>query len=160
MKPEEWTLILTAVQTVVIVLSFAVLIWQLRQVTRNLQQDAYSRAIEDYTEIAGHLLEKPQLNQFFYEDNAAFQALTADQKDFYNYLGLLFALFERIYLLARRGSIEPRIWASWERWLVDGWFRLRLFDTFWQHERTFFTTDFYEFVDRKYQEFKSRTNIT
>jgi hypothetical protein len=156
MKTEEWTLVLTAVQTIVIVLSFAALIWQLRQVARSLQQDAYSRAIEDYTEIAGRLLDKPQLNKFFYEDNTAFQALTDDEKDFYNYLGLSFALFERIYLLAQRGSIDSRIWASWERWLTDGWFRSRLFDTFWQNERTFFTTDFHEFVDSKYHHFKTR----
>ena len=159
MKPEEWTLILTVVQTIVIVLSLMALIWQLRQFTRSLQHDAYSRAIEDYSQIAGHLLDKPQLNQFFYEDNTDFQALTGDQKDFYNYLGLSFALFERIYLLARQGSIQPRIWDSWERWLIDGWFRLRLFDTFWRRERTFFTTDFYEFVDRKYAEFKERAKV-
>ena len=147
MKPEQWIMILTAVQTVTIVLSFAALIWQLRQVNRSLQQDAYARAIEDYSQMMGHLLDKPKLNRFFYEGNTDFEALPDDQKDFYNYLALSFALFERIYLLSRKGSVEPHIWASWERWLTEGWFRPKLFETFWTNEGTFFTADFYEFVD-------------
>ena len=137
MKPEEWTLILTVVQTIVIVLSLMALIWQLRQFTRSLQHDARPRAIEDYSQIAGHLLDKPQLNQFFYEDNTDFQALTETKRTFTTTLGSSFALFERIYLLARQGSIQPRIWDSWERWLIDGWFRLRLFDTFWRRTNVF-----------------------
>jgi hypothetical protein len=68
-------------------------------------------------------------------------------------MALSFALFERIFLLWKKGDIEPHIWDSWERWLTE-WFRPQLFVVFWSHERTFFTIDFYQFVDQQYQEFE------
>jgi hypothetical protein len=159
MKIEDWTLILSAVQTIAIVLSFAALIWQLRQVNSSLQQDAYSKAIEDYSQMMNHLLQKPNLNRFFYEGIAEFESLSDDEKDFYNYMALSFALFERIYLLANKGAVESGIWSSWERWLADAWFRPKLFEIFWKNERTFFTADFCKLVDTKFTEYKSANQI-
>lgn len=155
MKTEDWTLVLGIVQTVVIILSFGALVWQLFQVNRNLKQDAYSRAIEDHSQMVNRLLEKPRLNRFFYEGVKDFEILNADEKDFYNYIALSFTLFERIYLLSRRGAVEPQIWSSWEKWLVEGWFRLQLFEIFWKNEGVFFTEDFREFIQNRYEEFKS-----
>ena len=72
----------------------------------------------------------------------------------YNYIGLSLALFERIYLLSRKGSIEPEIWASWERWLIGSWFRVSLFALFRESEREYFTTEFAGYIDEKYRQFK------
>jgi hypothetical protein len=155
MKAEDLTLILSVIQTVVIVFTLVALIWQLRQVVRALQQDALSRAIDDYSQMMNHLLVKPNLNRFFYEGIKDFESLSDDQKDFYNYIALSITLFERIYLLAKKGAIEPTIWESWERWLTNGWFRVGLFQTYWANEKTFYTTDFCKYVDDKYEEFQS-----
>lgn len=155
MKTEDLTLVLTAIQTIVILFTFAALIWQLRQVVRALQQDALSRAIDDYSQMMSHLLVKPTLNRFFYQGIKDFESLSDDQKDFYNYIGLSITLFERIYLLAKKGAIEPAVWESWERWLTNGWFRIELFPIYWANEKTFYTAEFCKFVDDKYEEFLS-----
>lgn len=158
MKTEDWALIMTIVQTVVTILTFGALIWQLIKVNATLRQDAYSRAVEDYTQMMNRLLEKPKLSNFFYEGIKSFEELSDDEKDFYNYIALSATLFERIYLLSNKGSLDPEIWQSWERWLIDGWFRVKLFETFWVGEGQFFTKSFQEFVNRELDKFKSKTN--
>lgn len=159
MKTEDWSLILTATQTVIIMFTFVALIWQLRQVVRALQQDALSRAIDDYSQMMSHLLQKPHLNRFFYKGIKDFESLSEEEKDFYNYIALSLTLFERIYLLAMRGAIEPDIWESWERWLTNGWFRIELFQTHWANEKIFYTRAFCKFVDEKLEEFQSNNKI-
>jgi hypothetical protein len=153
MNLQELNLTLSLIETGAIVLSLALVFYQLREVSRGLKENAYDRAVDDYSQMMVQLLDKPNLNKLFYEENAVFKELNDDQKDFYNYMALSFALFERIFLLWKKGDIEPHIWDSWERWLTE-WFRPQLFVVFWSHERTFFTIDFYQFVDQQYQEFE------
>jgi hypothetical protein len=152
MKIEELSLLLTAVQTLIIVLSFIGVIWQLRQFNQNMRYDAYSKAVEDYSRISEVLIDKPYLNKIFYSSNADFNKLDDIQKDFYNYLALTFGFLERIYLLFKKGWINQKTWDSWERWLTQGWFHLDLFEIFWKNERENFNVDFYKYVDKKYKE--------
>lgn len=159
MKTDELIALLTLIQTTFIFLTFVCLVWQLKKLRQSMRQDAYSRAIEDYYQMTNRLIDKPCLNQFFYKGNSDFQALDKPAQDFYNYLALSFALFERIFLLSTKKEIEPRIWASWKRWLIDAWFRADHFDIFWRHERTFFTTDFTAFIDREYQQFTIQNKV-
>lgn len=152
-KDSSW--FWTMVQAIGTVLTFGALIFQLRKINSNLQHDAYSRTIEDYSQMVNQFLVKPELSSFFYEGIKEFEDLTEEEKDFYNYISLSMTLFERIYLLSKKGSLEPEIWKSWEHWLIIGWFRLKLFETYWRTEREFFTKSFQEFVDNKLKEFKS-----
>jgi hypothetical protein len=147
---------LSAIQTVVVVLTLVGVIWQLRQFNRNMQNDAYAKVVEDYCRVSHALIERPHLNKLFYSDHVDFAALDSAQQDFYNYLAIFMGVLERAYLLFRKGWIDEQTWSTWERWLVQHWFRLDLFERFWKAERLFFTVDFYCYVDGKYAAFRRR----
>jgi hypothetical protein len=105
--------------------------------------------------VSQTIIDKPHLNKLFYADHPAFGALESDQQDFYNYLALFIGVLERAYLLHQKKWIDEETWSTWERWLVQHWFKLGLFELFWRSERLFFTVDFYEYIDKKYDEFRS-----
>jgi hypothetical protein len=154
MTTEQISLILTAIQTIIIVLTFIGIIWQLRQFNRNMRNDAYSKAIEDHSRISQILIDKPQVNKEFYANNADFKNLDSAQQDFYNYLALSIGLLERIFLLFKKGWIDQETWEAWERWLIQHWFHIGLFELFWENERRFYSMSFYQYVDEKYQQYK------
>jgi hypothetical protein len=147
MTPEQWTVLLTGIQTFIVILSFAALIWQMRQLNRTLRQDAYARAIEDYSQMGNYLMDKPHLNRFFYAGNPVVEALNDEEKDCYNYVALVMTLFERIYLLNSKGNLDHEIWESWERWLIHAWLPMTMFSVFWNAERQFYTTSFSRYID-------------
>lgn len=147
MIPEQWTVLLTGIQTVIVILSFTTLIWQMRQLNRRLRQDAYARAIEDYSQMGSYLMVKPHLNGFLYAGNPVVEALNDEEKDCYNYVALVMTLFERIYLLKSKGNLDNEIWESWERWLIQTWLPMNMFNLFWDAERQFYTTRFSRYID-------------
>lgn len=147
MTIEKLNLLMVGIQTVVLVLSFGALIWQLKQIARSMRNDAYSRVIDDYSRITERLLESKSLSSRFYEGNNEFKKLSDDEQEYYNYIGLSAAFFERVYLLHRQGGIDASIWSSWERWIQDVWLNSKLFSTFWKNEHRYFTEEFARFVD-------------
>jgi hypothetical protein len=50
MNTEPWSLIVSIINALIQLLAFLALAWQLRQISNNLKQDAYSRAIDDYSQ--------------------------------------------------------------------------------------------------------------
>jgi uncharacterized membrane protein YccC len=81
MNLQELNLTLSLIETGAIVLSLALVFYQLREVSRGLKENAYDRAVDDYSQMMVQLLDKPNLNKLFYEENAVFKELNDDQKD-------------------------------------------------------------------------------
>jgi hypothetical protein len=59
-----WSFIVNSIQTFVIVGSVICVFFQLRQFTKTLHQDAYSKAVDYYVKTNELLLEKPALAKF------------------------------------------------------------------------------------------------
>lgn len=125
-----------------------------------MQNDAYSKVIEDYCRVSQTIIDKPHLNKHFYADHPNFVTLDSSQQDFYNYLALFIGVLERAYILYRKGWIDEQTWMTWEKWLCEHWFRLELFEFFWKSERLFFTVDFYQHIDNRYDKFKEAARLT
>jgi hypothetical protein len=112
----NWTSVAQAIggigTLVVSIVGFFILIRQLRQFHQNMQYDAYSKHIEDYSRITQLLIEKPHLNKFFYSANPEFGKLKDEEKDFYNYLGLSLGFLERLFTLYKKGWIDDITWSA------------------------------------------------
>lgn len=148
------SIILATIQTCIILISAILLLYQLRQFDHSLRQDSYGKQIEFSLNINEMLLHNKSIANQLYQNSADYKGLNDEQKDFYNYLVLVFCLYERLYLLARSKRVEKKAWEAWERWLVQVILHLDLFQLFWNNERTSFHEDFYRYVDTKYDEQK------
>jgi hypothetical protein len=152
MNTEVISVILTAIQTCIIVISAILLLYQLRQFYHNLRQDSYGKQLEFSLRINELLLHNKSVADQFYQNNMDYKNLNDAQKDFYNYLNLTFCLYERLNLLFRAKRVEKKAWEAWERWLVQSIFHLDLFKLVWKSERFSFHEDFCRYVDTKYDE--------
>ncbi len=132
------------------IIGFLVLIRQLKQFNQNMQYDAYSKNIDDYSRLTQLLIEKPHLNKFFYSANAEFGKLKDEEKDFYNYIGLSLGFLERLFTLYKKGWIDQVSYGAWERWFTEQWFSLEVFKVFWEKEGKYFNEDFTEEMNKKY----------
>jgi hypothetical protein len=142
-----WSFIVNTIQTFVIVVSMIFVFFQVRQFNKTLHQDAYSKAVDYYVKTNELLLEKPALTKFFYAKNEGFLQLTEEERDFYNYLGLIVGFYEHLYLLSLKKWIDHRTWESWERWLAQSVLPAELFKVFWKNEGELFHVGFYQYVN-------------
>jgi hypothetical protein len=150
--------ILAVIQTLVIVISAFLFLYQLRQFDRNLRLDAYTKLADYSLQINGFLLGNRAVSGQFYQKNTDYKNLNDEQKDLYDYLALMFGLYERLFLLFRAKRIDQKTWAAWERWLVQVVFSLDLFPIVWRNERTMYHEDFYRYMDAKWHEQKEQTS--
>jgi hypothetical protein len=148
------SLALNALQTVAIVISLAALIYQLRQFSQSLQQDAYTKLAEYSMKISELLLQDQQLANAVYQCNTDYLKLNNTQKALYGYIGLILGLYERLYLLFKIKGIDHKNWKSWDKWLVEANFPLDLFEVFWKNENTSYHEDFCKYVDKSYKMYK------
>ena len=154
-KFEQISLILSGIQTLVIVLSLLAVWRQLKQFNYNIQDNAYTKHLEDYSQLTKILLDKPELNEIFYSKNPIFQNLNKSEKDFYNYSALAAGFLERLWTLRQKGAIEVSTWNTWELWFIEQWFPLNEFETFWQIEGKYFLPGFFDEINQKYKIFKA-----
>jgi hypothetical protein len=146
--------VLTIIQTLVVIISVILFLYQLRQFDHNLRQDVYTKLAEYSIQINEFLLHNRSVSNQFYQKNADYRSLDDTQRDLYNYLAIMLGLYERLYLLFQAKRIDQKIWASWERWLVQVIFPLGLFQIIWRNERTMYHEDFYNYIDIKCHEQK------
>ena len=146
--------VLIAIQTLIIIISAFLFLYQLRQFDHSLRQDAYTKLAEYSMQINDFLLHNKSVSSQFYQKNADYRNLDDEQRDLYNYLALMFGLYERLYLLFQAKRIDQKTWAAWERWLVKAIFPLDLFQIVWRNERTMYHEDFYKYIDTKCHEQK------
>jgi hypothetical protein len=155
MDIQVLSLILNALQTLIITISLGLLVYQLKQFNRNLQQDAYTKLAEYSMKIAELLLQDKELANEFYQRNRDYLKLNNAKKALYDYMGLIFGLYERLYLLFKMKGINQKTWRAWDKWLVDVIFPLDLFGIFWMNEGTSYHEDFCEYVRKKYKIYKT-----
>ena len=148
------SLALNTLQTVAIVISLAALIYQLRQFSQSIQQDAYTKIAEYSMKISELVLQGRALADHLYQHDVDYLKLNNSQKDLYNYLVLIAGLYERLYLLFTIKGIDKKTWSPWERWLIDAIFPLNLFEAFWEKNRTWYHEDFCKYLDKIYKMYK------
>lgn len=149
---------LSIVQTIVVVASLYALWHQLRQFNQNMQYEAYTRHMDDYSRLTEILIEKPELNQLFYCSNSDFAKLENTEKDYYNYLGLAVGFLERLYMFHQKRWSDEQTWVAWELWVTEQWFPQKVFDIFWKNEGHYFVKPFYEWLNKKYLAYKTNQN--
>jgi hypothetical protein len=159
----NWTGVAQAIGSIstliVSIVGFLILIRQLKQFNQNMQYDAYSKHVGDYSRVSELLIEKPQLNDIYYSKNPAVANLRGNEKDFYNFLALVVGFYERLYVLRfRTGWIDEKAWSTWERWLIEQWFPLDLFELFWRNEKGYADVDFAQYIDNKYEQYRATSS--
>jgi|ERR1051325_10211786 hypothetical protein len=153
---EKVSLVFTAVQTIAVVVTLLALWKQLKQFNRNMEDSAYAQHLDDYSRLTQLLIDKPALNDIFYSNAAHFRQLSANEKDFYNYIALAFGFLERLWTLHQKKMIDDHTWKTWDEWFEEQWFPLQVFDIFWQNEGRYFHGGFHDYIELKYNSFNTK----
>jgi hypothetical protein len=151
MKADGITLILDIVQTIVISLSFIVLIWQLGQFNKNLRHSAMTRDFDYYVKVNEWLLNRPKIATMLYSKGSDFARLNRDKKDMYNFLALIFGFFEHMYFLRKEKIISRDQWEAWDSWLNSQIYSNSCFEVFWHNEKYAFRPPFRKYIDGCYE---------
>jgi len=101
-----------------------IFIMQFRSQNTAIKEDAYQRALDDYTATITMLVERPELGRLVDDIGRASaqkeskaQTLTAEDRALFGYMLLNYSLFERIYLLYTRKWIDEDTWSQWHAWM-------------------------------------------
>ena len=114
----------------------------------SLRQDASLRCESDYTSIVRLLIEKPELQKIYtdlYGDE--WTSYSEDERLVYNYLQLMYDLFDRVFWLYEHGWTDRDTWQQWENWLRE-LARHPLFVDFHNDTRGNFPRSYQERVDK------------
>ena len=118
---EESNLML--LQTVAIVITLLVFIYQIRVEKKAVQRETIHRCDSDYSAIVRMMIEKPEFNKI-YDDIAkkmndnVWIKFPKHEKMMYNYFELNYELFERAYILHYKDKwMDDETWEMWERWI-------------------------------------------
>ena len=157
---ETLSLWFSGVQTVAIVISLFALWRQLRQFNENMRYDAYSKYVEDASRVSELLLTHPKLNAIYFSQQSEVSKLDDEQKDFYNFLALVLGFCERLYNLTfNKKWGDEATWKTWDTWLTVQWFPIALFEVYWRNEKLWYTVDFRNWIDRRYEQYQAEKRL-
>ena len=93
--------------------------------TEALRQSEYMRCQIDFTETL-RLLASNGSHARIYDDLAkagsafkGWKEYTADQKQTYAYLEMVYEVLERVFVISKDGWIPESEWSQWEKWVDD-----------------------------------------
>ena len=120
--PVVWS---TIVQTVVLSFTLLVFILSFRSQNKAIQEQAYQKVLDDYSDIIRMQAERPELYRFQLElfsrmgqgrgrEGAEF---TREDMLIRNYVIMIYGFFERVYALYRRKWIDQETWKQWAAFL-------------------------------------------
>jgi hypothetical protein len=101
------------------------------------------------------LINHPDLNAIYYSQQAEVKQLDDAKKNFYNFLALVLGFYERLHHLTyKKKWVDEAVWKTWDTWLTVQWFPIDLFEVYWRNERGWFSVDFRNYMDRKYEQYR------
>lgn len=120
--PIVWS---TIVQTVVITLTLVIFILSFRSQNKAIQEQAYQKVLDDYTDIIRMQAETPELYRFQLElfrrvgtpSGRNLKEFSREDLIIRNYVVMIYGFFERVYFLYRRRWIDDDTWRQWAAFL-------------------------------------------
>lgn len=89
-----------------------------------MKDEAYQKALDDYTSSISLLVEKQelaglinQIGELSAPRGKQFQKLGPEDTAVFGYMLLNYSLFERVYVLYSKKWIDGETWKEWHRWL-------------------------------------------
>ena len=119
--PIVWS---TIVQTVVLSLTLLIFILSFRSQNKAIQEQAYQKVLDDYTDIIRMQSSTPELFKFQTElfNRVGLEGrqreLTREDMVIRNYVVMVYGFFERVHLLYRRKWIDEDTWKQWAAFLA------------------------------------------
>ncbi len=113
----------TVVQTLVLTLTLLIFILSFRSQNKAIQEQAYQKVLDDYTDIIRMQASTPELFRFQRELlnrtglRTERQELTREDMVIRNYVVMIYGFFERVHLLYRRKWIDMDTWKQWAAFL-------------------------------------------
>ena len=120
--PIVWS---TVAQTVVLTLTLLIFILSFRSQNKAIQEQAYQKILDDYSDIIRMQAETPELYRFQLElFNVMGQGrgregteYTREDMIIRNYVIMIYGFFERVHALYRRKWIDQDTWKQWAAFL-------------------------------------------
>jgi hypothetical protein len=115
--PIVWS---TLVQTAVLSLTLLIFILSFRSQNKALQEQAYQKVLDDYTDIIRMQASTPELFKFqmeLFNRTGLGRDLTREDMVIRNYVIMIYGFFERVHLLYRRKWIDADTWKQWAAFL-------------------------------------------
>ncbi len=117
--------IASVAQTVVLGVTMGILILQFRSQERATKETAYQKVLDDYNDVVRTVVDRPALNVLLDDlvktspvATHPWQNLSADEKLILTHFLMIYALWERVYMLFAKGWIDRSTWREWETWLA------------------------------------------
>jgi hypothetical protein len=118
--PVVWSAL---VQTVVLSLTLLIFILSFRSQNKAIQEQAYQKVLDDYSDIIRMQAETPELYRFQLElfdrigQGSREQKYSREDMVIRNYVIMIYGFFERVHLLYRRKWIDADTWKQWAAFL-------------------------------------------
>jgi hypothetical protein len=112
----------TIVQTTVVTLTLVVFILSFRSQNKAIQEQAYQKVMDDYSDAIRMLSDRPELSSFqaeLFNLNRGTERKTLSREDLVirNFVVMMYGFFERVYSLYRRKWIDEETWRQWAAFL-------------------------------------------
>lgn len=149
---------ISLVQTIVLTATLVALILQLRKQTQVMRHEALSSCRAEYALLVRMMITHKELSKVYDKlgsvqpgqvDN--WHSYSEEERLVYHYLELNYELFERVFVLHKRGWIDSVEWKSWEVWLKE-LSSHPLFCDVRRDNTAMFSSDYETYIDQRLSE--------
>lgn len=140
----DWLLI---IQTIIIVVTLPLLIWQVVLLRRSIQGSTYQRIHDSVTDINKLWVEKPELASLWKGVEYVTSEGAKDEISRRWVITIMMDFYQNLYFQYRHGNIPTEIWRGWEKHILNVFKKSQSIRKAWEEAKTVYYKEFRDFID-------------